>query len=63
MPAIAPALTGRRAACGSWPPVSPWETLNEGNKSWMKPGFVYSNPANDGDRRVITEADYRARKY
>jgi hypothetical protein len=28
----------------------------------MKPGFLWSNPANGGTNAVVSEADYRAGK-
>lgn len=46
----------------NWPPKAPWEGLNDENKGWMKPGFVWSNTTKGGNNAILTEADYRAGK-
>lgn len=65
-PPVAPAPpappTPPPAVDPNWPPQKPWEGVNDGNKSWMKPGFVWSNPANGGTNAILPEAEYRAGK-
>lgn len=46
----------------NWPPQPPWEGPTPATSNWMKPGFLWSNPANGGTNAVVSEADYRAGK-